>query len=220
MKYYHMTSLDRLDSISKEGLTPRNEENSKLINDQKVKVFFSEGFEGVVALYVDFDLVYQQIKSKELVLDNKELEEKILVSSNLNDYLKEGVYLEFDGDDIKNERNFENGCTSKIIPPEDLRVCVLSDEENTVTYSRFEIIKYMMSKTDPEDIKYYGVKYEGSPNFDAATQRIQGKIKNYYANHQEEINDFKKNNYQLNSIPLEEFMNDYYKVDSKQIKKR
>ncbi len=220
MKYYHMTSLDRLDSISKEGLTPRNEDNSKLINDQKVKVFFSEGFEGVVALYVDFDLVYQQIKSKELVLDNKELEEKILVSSNLNDYLKEGVYLEFDGDDIKNERNFENGCTSKIIPPEDLRVCVLSDEENTVTYSRFEIIKYMMSKTDPEDIKYYGVKYEGSPNFDAATQRIQGKIKNYYANHQEEINDFKKNNYQLNSIPLEEFMNDYYKVDSKQIKKR
>jgi hypothetical protein len=215
-----MTSLDRLDSISKEGLTPRNEDNSKLINDQKVKVFFSEGFEGVVALYVDFDLVYQQIKSKELVLDNKELEEKILVSSNLNDYLKEGVYLEFDGDDIKNERNFENGCTSKIIPPEDLRVCVLSDEENTVTYSRFEIIKYMMSKTDPEDIKYYGVKYEGSPNFDAATQRIQGKIKNYYANHQEEINDFKKNNYQLNSIPLEEFMNDYYKVDSKQIKKR
>ena len=220
MKYYHMTSLDRLDSISKEGLTPRNEDNSKLINDQKVKVFFSEGFEGVVALYVDFDLVYQQIKSKELVLDNKELEEKILVSSNLNDYLKEGVYLEFDGDDIKNERNFENGCTSKIIPPEDLRVCVLSDEENTVTYSRFEIIKYMMSKTDPEDIKYYGVKYEGSPNFDAATQRIKGKIKNYYANHQEEINDFKKNNYQLNSIPLEEFMNDYYKVDSKQIKKR
>lgn len=220
MKYYHMTSLDRLDSISKEGLTPRNEDNSKLINDQKVKVFFSEGFEGVVALYVDFDLVYQQIKSKELVLDNKELEEKILVSSNLNDYLKEGVYLEFDGDDIKNERNFENGCTSKIIPPEDLRVCVLSDEENTVTYSRFEIIKYMMSKTDPEDIKYYGVKYEDSPNFDAATQRIKGKIKNYYANHQEEINDFKKNNYQLNSIPLEEFMNDYYKVDSKQIKKR
>ena len=40
MNYYHMTSLDRLVSISREGLTPRNEENSKLINDTKVKVLF------------------------------------------------------------------------------------------------------------------------------------------------------------------------------------
>ena len=29
MDYYHMTSLDRLNSISKTGLTPRNEDNSK-----------------------------------------------------------------------------------------------------------------------------------------------------------------------------------------------
>ena len=43
MNYYHMTSLDRLNSISKIGLTPRNEDNSKLINDKKNKVFFSEG---------------------------------------------------------------------------------------------------------------------------------------------------------------------------------
>lgn len=40
MNYYHMTSLDRLNSISKIGLTPRNEDNSKLINDKKKQSFF------------------------------------------------------------------------------------------------------------------------------------------------------------------------------------
>ena len=62
MYYYHMTSLDRLVSISKMGLTPRNENNSKLINDEKNKVFFSEGFEGAIALFVDFEIVYENIK--------------------------------------------------------------------------------------------------------------------------------------------------------------
>ena len=57
-----MTSLDRLVSISKIGLIPRNENNSKLINDEKNKVFFSEGFEGAIALFVDFEIVYENIK--------------------------------------------------------------------------------------------------------------------------------------------------------------
>ena len=46
MYYYHMTSLERLDSINKFGLTPRNEDNSKLISDDKVKVFFQKGLKG------------------------------------------------------------------------------------------------------------------------------------------------------------------------------
>mgnify|MGYP006922476766 CR=1 FL=1 len=32
--------------------------NGKLIEEEKIKVFFSEGFEGAVALYVDFFPVY------------------------------------------------------------------------------------------------------------------------------------------------------------------
>ena len=36
MNYYHMTSLDRLDSINKRGLVPRNEDNSKLVNDKSI----------------------------------------------------------------------------------------------------------------------------------------------------------------------------------------
>ena len=62
MKCYHMTSLDRVESIYNMGLVPRNEKNSKLIKDEKTKVFFSEGYTGAIALYVDFDIVYNNIK--------------------------------------------------------------------------------------------------------------------------------------------------------------
>lgn len=58
MYYYHMTSIDNLKSISEKGLIPKNESNSRLIGDEKVKVFFSEGFEGTIALFVDFQIVY------------------------------------------------------------------------------------------------------------------------------------------------------------------
>ena len=130
MNYYHMTSLDRLNSISKIGLTPRNEDNSKLINDEKNKVFFSEGFEGAIALFVDFEIVYENIKNKKTELIDKEIEKKVLKSKNLFEYLKEGVYLQFDGTDIENERNFENGCTSEVILPEKLNVCILKSLYN------------------------------------------------------------------------------------------
>ena len=88
MKYYHMTSLDRLSSIEDIGLVPRNEDNSKLVDDDKVKVFFSEGFEGCIALFVDFSIVYENIRNRKVKLDNKKLEEKILNSKDLEEYLK------------------------------------------------------------------------------------------------------------------------------------
>lgn len=60
MYYYHMTSIDNLQSIREKGLIPKNETNSKLIGDEKVKVFFSEGFEGAIALFVDFQIVIER----------------------------------------------------------------------------------------------------------------------------------------------------------------
>lgn len=212
MNFYHMTSLDRLNSISKIGLTPRNEDNSKLINDEKNKIFFSEGFEGAIALFVDFDIVYENIKNRKTKLIDKEIENKVLKSKNLFEYLKEGVYLQFDGTNIENERNFENGCTDKVIFPEKLNVCILKNLCNdSIVFSRFEIIKYMMSKTIPEKIKYYGVKYKESPNFDDATARIQEKVKKYYISHKEEIEKYKNNDYLLEYIPITYFVNEYLK---------
>ena len=46
-----MASIDKLQSIREKGL----------IGDEKVKVFFSEGFEGAIALFVDFQMVYDGI---------------------------------------------------------------------------------------------------------------------------------------------------------------
>lgn len=71
-----MTSFDRIKSISEIGLTPRNEDNSKLVNDEKIKVFFSEGFEGCIALFIDFDIVYENIKNRKTKLLDEELEKK------------------------------------------------------------------------------------------------------------------------------------------------
>ena len=212
MNYYHMTSLDRLNSISKIGLTPRNEDNCKLINDKKNMVFFSEGFEGAIALFVDFEIVYENIKCGKMKLINKEIEEKVLKSKNLSEFLGEGVYLQFDGTNIKNKRNFENGCTSKVIPPEKLYVSILkSKKDDSIIYSRFEIIKYMMSRVTSGEIKYYGVRYKDSPNFIDATIRIQEKVKKYYISHIQEIEKYRNNDYWLEYLSITDFVKEYLK---------
>lgn len=210
MNYFHMTSFDRIKSISEIGLTPRNEDNSKLVNDEKIKVFFSEGFEGCIALFIDFDIVYENIKNRKTKLLDKELEKKVMQSKDLFEYLKDGVYLQFDGTNIENERNFENGCTSEIIFPNMLNVCALKNiNNNSLTFSRFEIIKYMMSKVKPEEIKYYGSNYYNSPNFDDATNRIQQKVKSYYIIHKKEIEKYNNEYYTLEYIPLNDFVIKY-----------
>lgn len=207
MKYYHMTSLDRLSSIEDIGLVPRNEDNSKLVDDDKVKVFFSEGFEGCIALFVDFSIVYENIRNRKVKLDNKKLEEKILNSKDLAEYLKEGVYLEFEDTSIVNERNFENGCTSKIIVPKILNVCIIKDSiDNSIIYSRFEIIKYMMSRVLVNDIKYYGANYKDSPDTVIATKRIQEKVNKYYNNHKNEFEKYKDDRFVLEYMPLRRFI--------------
>lgn len=205
-----MTSLDNLSSIAVQGLTPQNGDNGKLIGEEKAKVFFSEGFEGAVALYVDFDIVFDKIKKEQMTVADEFVRKKLLTSKNLSDFLGEGVYLRFDGTGIKNERNFENGCTDITILPEKLSVCILRKEcDNSIIFSRFEIIKYMMAKIQPEQIKYYGAIYEGSPNFIEATERIQEKVKKYYKNHQTEISGYSNCGYIFDFVRLKEFVDNF-----------
>ncbi len=207
MYYYHMTNIRNLPSIAAEGLIPKNGENGKLVGEEKTKVFFSEGFEGAVALFADFEIVFNNIKSGQMKIDDKGIEERVKKANSLSEYLGEGVYLRFDGADIENERNFENGCTDRVISPEKLYVCVLkSDESEEIIFSRFEIIKYMMAKVTPEEIKYYGASYIGSPSFAAATKRIQGKVKRYYAEHGSEIETYKNCEVKFCYMALKEFM--------------
>jgi hypothetical protein len=205
-----MTALNNLPSIAVQGLIPQNGNNGKLIEEEKIKVFFSEGFEGAVALYVDFDIVFDKIKKAQMKITDEFVLQKLLKSKNLSDFLGEGVYLRFDGTGIRNERNFENGCTDIIIPPEKIEVCILRNEnDNSIIFSRFRIIKYMMAKIQPEQIKYYGAIYKGSPNFTEATDRIQEKVKRYYRDHQTEISEYVNCGYILASINLKDFVNKY-----------
>ena len=210
MYYYHMTALNNLPSIAVQGLIPQNGNNGKLIEEEKIKVFFSEGFEGAVALYVDFDVVFDKIRYAQMKITDEFVRKKLLKSKSLSEFLGEGVYLRFDGTGIRNERNFENGCTDIIIPPEKIEVCILRNEnDNSIIFSRFRIIKYMMAKIQPEQIKYYGAIYKGSPNFTEATDRIQEKVKRYYRDHQTEISEYVNCGYILASINLKDFVNKY-----------
>lgn len=210
MYYYHMTSIENLQSIREKGLIPKNEANSKLIGDEKVKVFFSEGFEGAIALFVDFQIVYDQIKKGQMKVTDECVETKVLKSESLSDYLGEGVYLRFDGTGIENERNFENGCTDKIIVPEKLMVCILRRKsDDSVIFSRFEMIKYMMSRIQPEQIQYYGANYDRTSNFAEATKHIQGKVKKYYEEHRMEISEYENSEYVLDFIGINDFINKF-----------
>lgn len=187
MWFYHMTSINNLPSISQKGLIPQNGDNGKLIGETKEKVYFSEGVSGVIALFVDYWLLYNDIKQHNVEIKDNKIYRTLIESESLNDFLGEGVYLCFKGSGIMNERNFENGCTDKIIPPEELYVCILKNKQNNnIVFSRFEIVKYMMSITNPENIIYYGTNYEDAPEPNRATEKIQVKIKRYYNSHQYE----------------------------------
>lgn len=202
-----MTAIDNLYSIAGQGLIPKNENNGKLIGEEKVKVFFSEGFEGAVALYVDFDIVFNKMRKGQMKAEDDFVRKKLQESKNLCDFLGEGVYLRFDGTGIYNERNFENGCTDMTILPEKLSVCILRRKcDHTIKFSRFEIMKYMMAKTQPEQITYYGAIYEGSPSFAEATRRIQEKVKRYYKDHQTEISKYDNSDYLFDLIDLKDFV--------------
>jgi len=210
MKCYHMTTLDRLESIHQFGLVPRNERNSKLVKDDKKKVFFSEGFEGAIALYVDFYIVFNNIKEKKVILDDKKLNHFVMQSNSLEEYLGDGVYLCFAMENLKNERNFENGCTSTTIDSERLNVLILKNRKtNCILYNRFDLIHYMMARVNPIEIKYYGANYLGSPPPAVATTRIQNKVVSYYNENLEKIKKYNNEIYQLIEVPLSEFLENY-----------
>lgn len=209
-----MTSIENLQSIREKGLIPKNEANSKLIGDEKVKVFFSEGFEGAIALFVDFQIVYDQIKEGQMKVTDECVKTKVLKSKSLSDYLGEGVYLRFDGTKIENERNFENGCTDKTISPKELMVCILRRKsDDSVIFSRFEMIKYMMAEIQPEQIQYYGANYDRTINFTEATKNIQGKVKKYYEGHRMEISEYENSEYILDFIGINDFVNKFLKSE-------
>ena len=61
---YHFTKLNRAYSISKKGLVPRLEANSKAVNDGASKISFSDGKMAAVGLFADFFNVYTNMNKE------------------------------------------------------------------------------------------------------------------------------------------------------------
>ncbi len=148
-------------------------------------------------------------------LEDERLYQKILHSLSIRDYLGDGVYICFDREFVENENNPVDGCTSKVIDPVKLRIVVLKNlSDNTFSYSRFDILHYMMSKVSPEDINYNGIKWPADmfKHHYARTEEEkilvnQNKIRDYYIENKEIIQKFKYKEYQVIEIPILEFLN-------------
>lgn len=207
---YHFTKKTNLRSIATDGLVPSCGTNSSLIGDTERCVYFSEGFSGAIALYVDFDLVYKQLKTGEEEFLDKKLMREIFESSCLEDFLGDGIYLHFKKGDIINDRNFENGCTSDIIIPKRINLVVLNNnKDNSMKCSRKDVVLYMMAHTDPDSISYYGADYPGAPDVDLATARIRQKVRDYYSSHSNDIEIYKSQDFSLGFFPLNGCRNIY-----------
>lgn len=208
-KYYHMASLDRIRSISNVGLTPDDEDSNKLVNDIEKKVSFSEGMTGVVAQYANYQKHYDLIKSGVVGDVQQEVIEKVQITQNMQEYLGEGVYISFNGEEIENEKNFMNGATDKSIDSENINVCLLrNNETGEVSYSSSNIVHYMMAKIPVETINYAGTDIS-EEKIDKRTEVIRNDVLSYIKSHEKEINLYKYGDYTIESIPVKSFCMQY-----------
>lgn len=195
MKYYHMTKVEYLNEIFKNGLLPLNGKNSKMVDDDKARVFFSEDMQGAIGLTAAFQDRFDDLSEKS----------DMIGYSSLNEYLGESIYLSFDAEccENENEDNYINGYTKKEIPASKIQVCVLENMNNgQVTYQRDDIVKYMMANVPFEKAIpiYMGKKY------DALLQK-------YYNDRQEDIESFHAEDYKLVHIDIQKFMKKYIEKD-------
>ena len=187
---YHNTHVYSLKSILEFGLKVANGKMSKAINDKKVKVFFSEGIEGAIAMAENFKRNFEYMKK------GTEWEYK-----SLEDFLEERVFLRFWSDDIINENtgdfSFADGYTSQEIPPNKLKVCVLKNiQTGKISYQRDDILKYMLATHPFEKFKNGNDKHKSD-------------IAKYYEERLEELSNFDSKIYILEDMDLDKFYEQY-----------
>lgn len=79
MKCFRSTSINTIERVYTDGIVPSCGRNSRLIGDNRKKVFFSEGFNGTIALFIDFNIVYNKIKIIEWNFLTTEFTQKLLI---------------------------------------------------------------------------------------------------------------------------------------------
>lgn len=216
---YHFTKLNRAYSISKKGLVPRLEANSKAVNDSASKISFSDGKMAAVGLFADFYNIYTNMNKKK---DEKgyriPTDKRVLTSKNIEDYLGEGIYLVFDGTNIENTGgnrghiNPFDAATRIPIEPEELKVCVLRDSEGNIHYSQYEYIKYIITNLTEED-------YEDLRKIDGKKGNVLKMIDAYKTDNDEELKHYSKNEYTTELMSLDEFAKTYAAEINDDIKK-
>lgn len=202
---FHFTYLSRANKIREQGLVPRAEENSKGLKDTSSKVSFSDGKYAAAFMFANFYWVYEKIKSGERTAENsdtsQETIDKVKSTSSFEEYLKDGMYLVFDGTNIENTGGnkgqinpFDAG-TKKEIAPENLKVCLLKNEETgEISYSKYDYALYLMCNLTDEDL---------------AKMPHQNYIKKYKEDHMEEMAKFKNGNYTEKYVTLDKFCEVY-----------
>ena len=216
---YHFTKLNRAYSISKKGLVPRLEANSKAVNDGASKISFSDGKMAAVGLFADFFNVYTNMnKKKDEEGYRTPTDKRVLTSKNIEDYLGEGIYLVFDGTDIENtggnngNMNKFDSATRTPIRSEELKVCVLRDGEGNIHYSQYEYIKYIIANLTEND-------YEDLRKIDDEKGRVLKMIEAYKTANAEALKHYSTNEYTIEYMTLDEFVKTYTAVINDDIKK-
>lgn len=202
---FHFTYLSRANKIREQGLIPRIEENSEALKDTSSKVSFSDGRYAAAYLFANFYNVYKQIKSGKRTAQNsntsQEMIDKIKKTSSFEEYLKDGIYLIFDGTNIENTGGnnghinpFDAGTKEKIAP-ENLKVCLLKNEETgEISYSKYDYALYLMCSLTKEEM----------------AKMPDDNIEEYKNDHLGETLKFLQGSYTEMHIPLNEFCKIYH----------
>jgi hypothetical protein len=223
---YHMTNNKYLMNIAKEGLIRQNGDNSQSIGDGKNVVFYSQGKEGAIVMFLDFkkhyddfkgekgDKVlqkYQMHQSGEETLEEAEVDslkkqvnqiENVRRTSTFKEFVGEGVYFNVNGivpEDIQDKNfNFANSWTTKDVPPENLEVLMLRDKNSgEVLSSKFDIIDYFLSQTPPEKIAEMGIN-----------DSLEQYITNYYKENYDRISSL-GSNFSLEKVAVQKYVEQY-----------
>ena len=222
---YHFDENKWMRYIRDNGLVPHNGQNSQSIKDDKKVVFYSQGEEGAVVMYMDFLKHYEDFKGEkgdkaiaqysEAVAGRIELSEdemnslksqvneinRIRETDSIEEYVGEGPYLkisEVEDESIDDKHfNFANSWTTKTIPPDKLSVMVLKDKNDGKDLSeKGDIIDFFLGKMTEEQIRELPIN-DGLIDY----------ISRYKSDHQEELSSMQEN-YELDSMTIDQYISE------------
>ena len=183
---FHTTKSNNLkDILESGGLQSIYGANSALTAEAREgNVYYSAGIQAMFSTVEIFNWFYLRVQderiredefrrnlSPEAYIQHQKSIIEILKSENFDDWMKDNVYLCFDGDSLsdRNEENPENSYTSDVIPSEQLKVCIIRNKkDNSICiFSMKDIYNFFRAK-NPElgedfyicDDKEYIQKYK------------------------------------------------------------